>query len=382
MSSRRQFIQNSLALTFAASLPRTASAKSFALNKVGVLLDPLFLKHDLKGHPENADRLRAIDKELTNRDYWKYFTAVKARKVTQEELDWVHQSGYLFELQTLSESGGGYYDPNSQDTYLNEHSFEAARMAAGGNIELNLAVYDREVDSGFALLRPPGHHARYDQAMGFCLLNSDVIAAKALQKYRNVKRVAIIDFDVHHGNGTQDLTIKDPSIMAISLHQHPFWPMTGFGGHVGEGEAKGTNVNCPFRKGAGDQTYLDAFDQVIKPKLEAFKPEHIIVFAGYDGHWQDPLAGHRLSVDGYNRFVRRCLETADQLCKGRISFSLGGGYKLDPLAHCTAGTLHTMLGIQEPFKEPIGLSKEAEVDYSSEIAKMAAFHLKQQPKKS
>lgn len=330
----------------------------------------------MEGHPENANRLRAIDAELTKRGYWKFFRPVKSRFATAEELAWVHQSGYLFELETLSENGGGFFDPNSQDTYLTEYSFDAARMAVGSNIELNLAVYDRVLDSGFALLRPPGHHARYDQAMGFCLLNSDVIAAKALQQYRGVKKVAILDFDVHHGNGTQDLTINDPSIMALSIHQHPFWPMTGFDYMIGDNQAKGTNVNCPFRKGAGDNTYLQTFDQIIAPKLEAFQPEHIIVFAGYDGHWQDPLAGHLLSVNGYNQFVSKCLGLANRLCKGRISFSLGGGYKLDPLAQCVAGSLHTMLGLNSPFMDSIGESPEKEADYSQQIIELRQQHLK------
>lgn len=377
MNSRRQFIHNSLALFLGSTTPAFAlqQPQMQTTNKVGVVLDPLFLKHDLKGHPENANRLRAIDKELSNRDYWKYFSAIKSRFATDEELSWVHQSGYLFEIENLSESGGGYFDPNSQDTYLNEFSFDAAKMAAGGNIELNLAVYDRKVDYGFGLLRPPGHHARQDQAMGFCLLNSDVLAAKALQKYRGVKRVAILDFDVHHGNGTQDLTIDDPSIMALSIHQHPFWPMTGFDSMTGEGAAKGTNVNLSFRQGAGDQTYLESFDKVIAPKLREFKPEHIIVFAGYDGHWQDPLAGHQVTVNGYNQYVKRCIAIADELCGGRLSFSLGGGYKLNPLAQCVAGSLHTMLGLAEDFEDVIGSDKKVETDYSKEIDELVKLHL-------
>lgn len=376
MSSRRAFIKQSIALSLGASLPSLSYSANPTHNNVGVLLDPLFLLHDMEGHPENANRLRAIDFELTRRDYWQYFTPVKGRYATQEELDWVHQSGYLFEIETLSESGGGFFDPNSKDTYLNEHSFNAAKMAVGGNIELNLAVYDRKLDSGFAMLRPPGHHARYDQAMGFCLLNSDVIAAKALQKYRGVKKVAILDFDVHHGNGTQDLTINDPSIMAISIHQHPYWPMTGFAELTGEGDAIGTNVNCPFRQNAGDKTYLETFHHVIAPKLREFKPEHIIVFAGYDGHWQDPLASHQLTVTGYNQFVKGCLDIADELCGGRISFSLGGGYKLEPLSKCVAGTLHTMLGLTSDFKDDIGRDAEPETDYSEAIQALAKLHLK------
>ena len=373
--SRREFILKSLALSGATTFSVKSYATNPAVHPVGIALDPIFLKHDMRGHPENSDRLRAISEELDRRQYWQYFSAIKSRTVTDEELNWVHQSGYLFEIKSLSEMGGGYFDPNSQDTYLNEFSFDAAKIAAGSNIELNLAVYDRKVDSGFALLRPPGHHARYDQAMGFCLLNSDVIAAKALQHYRGVKKVAIIDFDVHHGNGTQDLTVNDRSIMAMSIHQHPFWPMTGFAELTGEGAAKGANVNCPFRKGAGDHTYIETFNKVIVPKLREFKPEHIIVFAGYDAHWMDPLATHEVTVKGFNEVVRICKQAANELCDGRISFSLGGGYQLEALAQSVAGSLHTLLGLQEPFDDILGKGENAEVDFAKDIQRLRKLHL-------
>jgi acetoin utilization deacetylase AcuC-like enzyme len=374
--NRRQFISYSLAASMGLLPLSKLQAAQSSTYKVGTVLDPLFFKHTRNGHTESAQRLIAIDNELTRRDYWSYLTPVKTRMATKEELLSTHQSGYVFEIKTLAEEGNEiFYSAYSNDTYINKHSYDAARMAAGSNIELNLAVFDRQVDRGFALLRPPGHHARADQAMGFCIFNSDVIAAKALQKYRGVERVAIIDFDVHHGNGTQDLTIKDPSIMAISIHQHPFWPMTGFSSFTGIGEGEGWNMNCPFKKGAGNKTYLDVYEQVIQPKLEAFKPQHIIVFAGYDGHWQDPLAGHQLSVAGYNQLVQKCINSAEQLCGGRISFSLGGGYNLEPLAQSVAGTLHTMLGLKETFTDEIGESEEFESDFSGEIAELRKLHL-------
>lgn len=374
--NRRQFISYSLAASLGFLPVNQLQAAQKTRYKVGTALDTLFFKHTREGHAESAARLVAIDEELTRRDYWSYLTPVKTRMASKEELLSTHQSGYIFEIQTLAEEGNEiFYSAYSNDTYINKHTYDAARMAAGSNIELNLAVYDRKVDRGFALLRPPGHHARAEQAMGFCIFNSDVIAAKALQKYRDVERIAIIDFDVHHGNGTQDLTIKDPSILAISIHQHPFWPMTGFSSFTGIADGEGLNLNCPFREGAGNKTYLDVYDKVIHPKLEAFQPQHIIVFAGYDGHWQDPLAGHQLSVAGYNRLVQRCINSAEQLCDGRISFSLGGGYNLEPLAQSVAGSLHTILGLKEPFIDKIGESEEFEQDYSDDIAKLQKLHL-------
>jgi len=367
---RRQFIQQliSLGVVSATGLSLSACGKAVRPSpfKTGVVLDPLFYEHNMDDHPENAQRLHAIDQELERRGLWDKLTPVAARKATEEELLWVHTQGYIDEIAGLSEYGGGYYNPYLGDTYLTSASFEAAKMAAGSAIQLNLEVYDRVIDNGFGLLRPPGHHALESKAMGFCLFNSDVIAAKALQKYRGVERVAILDFDVHHGNGTQDLTIDDPSIMAISIHQHPFWPMTGGAEWEGEGEAKGTNVNCPFSAGAGDQTYLDVYDQVIAHKLAEFKPQQIMVFAGYDAHWQDHLAQHRMTVDGFNRLLQKIKNTADSLCGGRLALSLGGGYQLEPLALSVAGNFEVLLG--EPVQaDKIGTPPRAEKRFEEQI---------------
>ena len=381
MSGRRDFIRAMLALgaTSAAgastlSLVGCSLQKRPMAFKTGVVLDPLFFEHTLEGHPENAQRLMAIDKEMEKRGLWQKLVPVLSRKATEEELLWVHTKGYIDEIAGISEYGGGFYNPYSGDTYLNSASFEAAKMAAGSAIELNLAVYDRQIDNGFGLLRPPGHHALESQAMGFCLFNSDVIAAKALQKYRGVERVAILDFDVHHGNGTQDLTINDPSIMALSIHQHPFWPNTGAAEWVGEGDAKGTNVNCPFQPEAGNRTYLDVYDQVIAPKLAEFKPQHIIVFAGYDAHWRDPLAQHRVTVNGFNQLLQKIKNTADTLCGGRLALSLGGGYELESLAHSVAGNFEVLLG--EPLQaDTIGESPLPEVRFDEEIKALSAQFL-------
>jgi len=374
--SRRLFIQQAAALlTAGSSSSLLASTLPTSKSSVGVVLDQLFFKHDRTEHPENAKRLVAIDNALTEHNLWSQLTPVKGRFALNEELLWAHTQGYIDEIELLSDGEPGFYNEYQQDTYVNEHTFSAAKMAAGSNINLNLAVYDRQVDTGFALLRPPGHHALENKAMGFCIFNSDVIAARALQRERGVKKVAIIDFDVHHGNGTQDLTANDPSIMAISIHQHPYWPLTGGLEFTGNGEAKGTVVNCPFHKGAGDKTYLDVYDEVVHKKLEEFKPEHIIVFAGYDAHWQDPLAGHLMTVKGFNQLVEKCLNSAQQLCKGRISFSLGGGYNLKPLAESVAGTFHTLLNNSEKNLDSIGASTEQEVDYSEQIQKIKRHHL-------
>ncbi|WP_235584658.1 histone deacetylase [Thiomicrospira sp. WB1] len=381
-SGRRALIKKLVALGLAASpLSKVALAAESVRSsqfKTGVVLDPLFLKHDMPDHPEGADRLRAIDHELEKQGLWDQLIPVQSRFATENELLWAHEQSYIDEIRAMSNNAGDsvdYYDPYAGDTYINAHSFNAARMAAGSHINMNLAVYDREIDHGFSLLRPPGHHALKDKAMGFCIFNSDIIAAKALQTYRGVKKVAIIDLDVHHGNGTQDLSDADENIMSISIHQHPFWPMTGGADFTGKGLAKGTVVNLPFNAGAGDRTYLEAYDQIIHPKLVAFQPEHIIVFAGYDAHWLDPLAEHRLSVHGFNQLTQKCLASAQELCAGRISFTLGGGYNLEPLAKCTAGTLHTLLGNPEQNDNPLGPPSLGEEDFSEQIVQLKKHHL-------
>lgn len=376
-TSRRQFIQQAMALMALGSTSPLVNAtnKTSSHPKVGVVLDQLFFKHDQVGHPENAKRLKVIDEALTKYNLWPQLTPVKGRFAENYELLFAHSQGYIDEIEILSDDNPGYYNEYAQDTYINEHTFSAAKMAAGSAINLNLAVYDREVDTGFALLRPPGHHALENKAMGFCIFNSDVLAARALQRERGVKKVAIIDFDVHHGNGTQDLTANDPSIMAISIHQHPYWPLTGGLEFTGHNDAKGTIVNCPFNTGAGDKTYLDVYDEVIHAKLQAFEPEQIIVFAGYDAHWQDPLARHKVTVKGFNQLVEKCVNSAKELCEGRISFSLGGGYNLNPLAESVVGTFHTLLDNPEKEHDSIGADPEPEVDYSEQIAKIKKHHL-------
>lgn len=376
--SRRHFIQQITALStlgIASQLIGCSHQRRPNQNTTGVVIDPLFYLHDHIENPENAKRLTAIDHELNRQNLWSQLTPVAGRFATNQELRLAHLQGYIDEIEILSDSGDDYYNAYSQDTYINEHTFNAAKMAVGSAINLNLAVYDRQLDNGFALLRPPGHHALENKAMGFCIFNSDVIAARALQRYRGVKRVAIIDFDVHHGNGTQDLTANDPSIMAISIHQHPFWPLTGAAEFTGAGEAVGTTVNLPFGKGAGNAAYLNAYDQIIHQKLVDFQPEHIIVFAGYDAHWNDPLAGHRMSVLGFNQFVEKCLASAKTLCNGRISFSLGGGYNLEPLAKSVAGTFHTLLNNSEKTLDTLGESPKEEVDYSEQLERLRQFHL-------
>jgi len=214
---------------------------------------------------------------------------------------------------------------------------------------------DGEVDSAFALVRPPGHHATATRAMGFCLFNNGAIATKyALAKYK-LERVLIIDFDVHHGNGTHDTFYDNPQVLYISTHQYPFYPGTGSIEETGSGEAKGTTVNIPLPSGCGDAEYLPVFEQIIVPAAKRFKPQLILVSAGYDLHWADEIALMQVSVTGFAQMVKIIRGLADELCGGRLAFTLEGGYNLTALAASIRATFDVLLG-NTKIEDPLGES--------------------------
>ncbi|MDD5038001.1 MAG: histone deacetylase, partial [Dehalococcoidales bacterium] len=234
-------------------------------------------------------------------------------------------------------------------------SYTAALYAAGGSIRATEAVMNREADSIFALVRPPGHHATSRQAMGFCLFNNIAIATRYALANNKLERVAIIDFDVHHGNGTQDAFYNDPHVLYISAHLHPFYPGTGNINEMGTGLAKGTKFNIPLPAGCGDADYSQVFDQIIIPVVKRFKPQLILVSAGYDAHWADDLATMQVSTTGFARMVKSIKELADELCNGRLVFILEGGYHLQALAFSVKATFDVLLGstnIEDPLGQP------------------------------
>ncbi len=287
-----------------------------------LLSDARFFRHRSAGyHPERPERLEAARAAIERSEL--SFTPIEPRPATDEELERVHDPRFLKWLRTL---GGeqGYIDA---DTYVGPESVAIAELAAGGTVAMVDALIDGPARRGVALVRPPGHHARPDHAMGFCLLNNVAIAA-AHARARGLERVAIIDWDVHHGNGTQDAFVDDPHVLYLSTHQFPFYPGTGAVLERGEGEGKGFTVNVPLTAGGGDGVYRAAFERVILPVLEEYAPQLVLVSAGFDASARDPLAEMTLSADAFGWMARALRGVADKSADGRIAMVLEGGYDL------------------------------------------------------
>jgi len=340
--------------------------------KVGLVYDPVYLKHETGQHVENAQRLEAIISHLEQTQLIRQLTLVEPRAASIEELSLVHSERHIAHVQEVAQERGGWLDP---DTVMSTDSYEAALYAAGGLIRATEAVMQGEVDSAFALVRPPGHHATTTQAMGFCLFNNIAIAARyALAKY-SLKRIAIIDFDVHHGNGTQESFYDDPQVLYISTHESPFYPGTGYIEETGRGEAEGTTVNIPLPAGCGDAEYLLVFEQIIVPVVRRFNPQFILVSAGYDTHWADGLAMMKVSVTGFAQMVRIIKELADELCGGRLVLTLEGGYNLTALAASVKATFDVLLG-NNSIEDPLGPSPRrlAVTNIDSLINKIKEIH--------
>ena len=279
---------------------------------------------------------------------------LEARDATDEELSRVHDVRYVEALLLACAEGGGWADP---DTYLVPRSCAAARRSAGACLVATEAVLEGRAHSAFAVARPPGHHARPAQAMGFCLLNNVALAAEHARRRHGLERVAIVDIDVHHGNGTQDAFYDDPGVLYVSTHQYPYYPGTGRLEETGGGAGRGTNVNLPLPGGCGDDEYRAAFEQVAEPVVRRFRPQVILVSCGFDAHFADPLAGMALSVDGYGELTARLRSLAGDLCEGRLVFALEGGYDLTAVSWGVRRVLEALLG-EAPTPDPQGRPAE------------------------
>src|SRR5690606_13332290 len=287
--------------------------------------------HDLVGHPEHAGRIRAVWQRLEQDGLAARMRRIDPTPVSLELALTVHTPTYL---ELLKQTGSLERVVRlDADTYCGPTSFDIARLAAGGTVDAVAAVLGGEADNGLVVVRPPGHHAMPDRAMGFCLLNNVAVAARYAQRLHHIERVLIVDYDVHHGNGTEAMFYDDPSVLYISIHQWPLYPGTGMVSDTGVGAGEGTTINVPVPPGHGDGNYAAIFEQVVWPAAIRFQPQLILVSVGYDAHWSDPLAEMRLSLKGYAHLARELILMARQLCGGRIVFVMEGGYDVTALSY-------------------------------------------------
>lgn len=309
------------------------------MKTTGIVTDPRFRQH-LTGdrHPERPERLEVLEELLSTAPY-RDLPRVATRAASEEEIARVHEPSMMSEVAASAGRPSTRFDA---DTSASAGSFEAASLAAGGAIELVDAILSGDLDNGFAALRPPGHHAERDRAMGFCLFNNVAVVARHLREARGIERVLVLDWDVHHGNGTQHSFWADPSVMYCSLHQYPFYPGTGAPDEVGGGEAAGYTVNLPMQAGWGGEEYAAAYREVVLPVARRFDPGFVLVSAGFDAHRDDPLAMMRLQDADYAQMAAAMISLADECCDGRIAMLLEGGYDLDALRSSVQVVLDSM----------------------------------------
>ncbi len=309
-------------------------------SRAAVLRSEVFRAHDTGAHPENAGRLVAIDEALDGLDLLSDRPEVPFAAASDEALARVHDPRYIAGLREFAAQGGGWLDA---DTIVSPPSFEVAALAAGAGIAAVDASLEGRARRGFVLARPPGHHATPTRGMGFCLFNTVAVAASHALS-RGLERVLIVDWDVHHGNGTQDIFYETDQVLYCSVHQSPHYPGTGRADERGSGRGAGYTLNVPLAAGAGDETYLDVFDRLIAPTANAYQPQLVLVSAGFDAHAGDPLANMRLSTEVFGQFTRRLLEIAGENAEGRLVATLEGGYDPAALAASVVETLVALDG--------------------------------------
>jgi acetoin utilization deacetylase AcuC-like enzyme len=313
-------------------------------SKTGFVFHERFLEHDTgAGHPERPDRLRAISSHLKEQKLWTEMQHLFIDPATEDSALRVHTQSHLRFIRDSCNNGRKILDDG--DTHVSAGSYEIALLATGGALAAVDAVMQGTLTNAFCAVRPPGHHAERQRVMGFCLLNNIAIAARYAQNVYRIRRVAIVDWDVHHGNGTQEIFYDDPSVLFISTHQYPLWPGTGSRNEQGSGQGKGFTMNIPMPPGAGETEYLVAFRKEIVPMLDGFRPELILISAGFDAHTEDPLASINLTEDSFAKLTAIIIERAKFNCSGRVVSLLEGGYNLRALAASVEKHLRILIDV-------------------------------------
>jgi acetoin utilization deacetylase AcuC-like enzyme len=298
--------------------------------RTGFVYHPDYLKHDPGAwHPERPERLTAIVNGIKDSSFWEKLVHLDPLPATTDQVEYIHNEDYVEALREFCARGGGLMD---LDTGVSRDSFDVALLAVGGVIRAIDAVMCGEVHNGFCAVRPPGHHALPERGKGFCIFNNVAIGARYLQKEYNLGKILIVDWDIHHGDGTHYFFYDDPSIFYFSIHEYPFYPGTGRAYETGSGKGVGYTLNMPVPFGTGVEEYMNAFQQKLKPAALDFKPDFVLISAGFDAHKDDPLSGIDLTSSDYGRFTDIVREIAAETCGSRIVSSLEGGYNLRALS--------------------------------------------------
>jgi acetoin utilization deacetylase AcuC-like enzyme len=335
-----------------------------------IVTDARFAAHTLTAHVERAERLSAVEQALAASGLARDLLHLVATPASEAALAAAHSPRLISAIRRLSEYGGGAFDP---DTYVTADSWEVVTLAAGGVIRMVQALVHGECDNGFALTRPPGHHATAERAMGFCLVNHIAVAARYALDQLSLERVAIVDYDVHHGNGTQDIFYDDPRVLFCSTHAAPFYPGSGTLSEIGTPAALGSTLNVPLPFGVGDAGYEQVLTQAIAPALRRWQPQLILVSAGYDAHWSDPLGPMTVSVSGFTTLTTILNELARELCGGKIALVLEGGYNLEALGASVVASLRVLMG-RAPEADPLGIYTRPEPALDGLLATLRRSH--------
>jgi acetoin utilization deacetylase AcuC-like enzyme len=324
--------------------------------QTGIVIDSRYQNHYTgRNHPERPARIGALLNliETYQRPGLKRFDP---RLATPEEITLIHDSSHVDQVAATARQDRFAFDA---DTPVSSHSYETALLATGGLLTILEAIMTRDIDNGFALVRPPGHHAERNRAMGFCLFNSAAIGAQYLRTKFGLKRILVMDWDLHHGNGTQHSFYDDPGVLYVSTHQYPYYPGTGAAEDVGRGQGEGYTVNLPIPAGWGDVEYLELFQTVVDPICRQFEPEFVLISAGFDAHARDPLGGMVVTEEGFELMARILLRLARDHAQGRCAAILEGGYDLEGLQRSTTRVLDELSGAALdaplPAVEPRGL---------------------------
>jgi len=318
----------------------------------GIVRDWRYLNHDMGPyHVESPARLEVIYRMIEAEPAFKILRTIEPREATEDEIALVHYRSHIEKIKETRGKPRVILDPDTSTCSL---SYETALLAVGGVLEAAQAIMEKRVDNAFALIRPPGHHAESSRAMGFCIFNNVAIAARWLRKKYGLERILIVDWDLHHGNGTQHAFYREKEVFYFSTHQFPYYPGTGDWDEVGEGEGLGFTFNVPLSPGKGDNEYLFIFKEFLAPIVYRYQPQFIIISAGFDIYAGDPLGGMMVSAEGFAALTGQVLALARETCEGRLLLVLEGGYSLEGLKNGVREILFQLAGLKDPpAKEPV-----------------------------